>query len=115
LANDAGGLTVKQIEKLVRDTKAGLLKPAYHNDGAVPGLYLQISKTGAASWVFRFTDPNKQLDKPRTREKGLGTLGLASLNRTGVGPAEARDKARQARRLRLAGIDPIEHEKQVQT
>jgi integrase len=114
MANHAGGLTIKEIEKLVRDTKAGLLKPGYHSDGAVPGLSLQISKTGAASWVFRFTDPNKQLDKPRTREKGLGTLGLASLNRTGVGPAEARDKAREARRLRLAGIDPIEHEKQAQ-
>jgi integrase len=114
LANDAGGLTIKRIEKLVRDTKAGLLKPGYHNDGAVPGLYLQISSTGAASWVFRFTDPNKQLDKPRTREMGLGTLGLASLNRTGVGPAEARDKAREARRLRLAGIDPIDQEKEAQ-
>jgi integrase len=65
--------------------------------GGVPGLYLQVSEAGR-SWIFRF-----QLHK-RRREMGLGSLADVSL-------AEARDRARAARKLRSAGRDPLEARK----
>ena len=68
-----------------------------HNDGA--GLYLQL-KEGAdgtlhKSWLFRFKLAG------RSRVMGLGPLHT-------VGLAEAREKAREARLVILAGGDPIE-------
>jgi integrase len=69
-------------------TKRGL-----HGDGG--GLFLQISKSGARSWVFRFKETG------RLRVMGLGPAHTISL-------AEARERARQCRVARLDGIDPIE-------
>ena len=71
--------------------KAGL-----HGDG--DGMYLQISKDGHKSWIFRFT-----LNK-RSRAMGLGSVDLVSL-------AEARIKATACRKLLLDGLDPIESKK----
>jgi integrase len=71
--------------------KAGV--PGYHGDGA--GLWLQISKTGGASWSFRY------MLNGRAREMGLGPERTIKLD-------EAREKAREARKLLLEGIDPIE-------
>src|SRR5215471_8297918 len=72
-------------------------KPGMYCDGG--GLYLNVG-TGAdgaitKSWIFRFNDG-------RERQMGLGALAI-------VGLAEARQRAVQARKLRLDGIDPIEH------
>src|SRR5712664_2252409 len=69
------------------------LKRGMHADGG--GLYLQVTASGARTWVFRF------MLHGRAREMGLGPLHIVSL-------AEARDKARECRRLRHEGIDPIE-------
>jgi integrase len=68
----------------------------YYNDGG--GLYLLVGPTGAKSWVFRFRDG------ARLREHGLGPLHT-------IGLAEAREKARACRHMRLDGIDPIEARK----
>ena len=68
-------------------TKAGL-----HADGG--GLYLQVTKSGAKSWIYRFTI-NKQ-----TRDMGLGSLQSVTL-------ADARDLASRSRSLVASGIDPI--------
>jgi hypothetical protein len=65
----------------------------YYGDGG--GLFLQVSTKGAKSWVFRFKLGT------RLRVMGLGPLQTVSL-------AEARDRARECRKLRLAGVDPIE-------
>jgi integrase len=65
--------------------------PGLHPDGG--GLYLQISG-GSRSWIFRFSRAG------RTRYMGLGSLAAVSL-------AEARQKAREARRLLAGGQDPI--------
>ena len=46
-------------------------EPGYYGDGG--GLWLQISKLGGKSWVFRFTLHGK------TREMGLGPLRTISL------------------------------------
>jgi ATP-dependent DNA ligase len=70
-----------------------MAKPGYHGDGA--GLWLQVSKSGAKSWIFRFTLTGKQ------REMGLGAVHTVNLS-------EARAKAKQARLLLLDGKDPLE-------
>lgn len=82
----------RQINRLVARTLPGLNKPGRHNDGG--GLYLNVSKLGAKSWVFMF----KQDGNPR-RELGLGSLTTVSL-------ADAREKARVLRNTIADGIDP---------
>jgi hypothetical protein len=71
--------------------KAGT--PGYYGDGG--GLWLQISRSGSKSWVFRFTMARKR------REMGLGSLQTVSL-------AQARMLARECRSLLLEGKDPLE-------
>jgi Arm DNA-binding domain len=71
-------------------------KPGLHPDGA--GLYLQVTTSGAKSWVLRY------MLRGKAREMGLGSLSL-------VGLAEARTRATDARRLCMEGIDPIDRRK----
>lgn len=66
----------------------------YYADGN--GLYLQVSASGAKSWILRFS-----LNK-RAREMGLGSLSDWTLS-------EAREQARKYRQLLDEGIDPIAH------
>jgi integrase len=68
-----------------------------HADGG--GLYLQITDTGAKSWIYRFTLNG------RLRDMGLGSA-------TDISLADARTRAAECRRLRSHGIDPIESRKQ---
>src|SRR5712675_1969771 len=65
----------------------------YYGDGG--GLFLQVSATGAKSWVFRFKQAGK------LREMGLGPTHT-------IGLAEARERATGCRRLRVGGLDPME-------
>jgi integrase len=67
--------------------------PGYYGDGG--GLFLQVSRFGTKSWVFRFKANG------RLREMGLGSLDTYRL-------AEARERARECRKLRDEGKDPIE-------
>jgi integrase len=70
-----------------------LNKPGLYADGA--GLYLQVSGTGARSWIFRFKRNG------RARDMGLGSVLTFTL-------AEARQAAMDARKMVATGIDPIE-------
>jgi hypothetical protein len=79
-------------DKIVRNLAA----PGYHADGG--GLYLQVSKAGTKSWVFRFRL------RGRTRDMGLGSALAVSL-------PEVRATAGECRTLMAKGIDPIEHAK----
>jgi hypothetical protein len=63
-------------------------KPGFHGDGGGP--YLQVTRSGACTWVYRF------MLHGRAREMGLGSLRDVSL-------AEARKRAAECRRLRSAG------------
>lgn len=83
----------KTTNKLTPQKIKALVKPGYHSDGA--GLCLQVSKTGAKSWVFKYTRNGK------SREMGLGSL-LA------LPPDAARRLADEARLQLASGIDPIE-------
>lgn len=64
-----------------------------HADGL--GLYLQVTKTGAKSWLFRY------MIAGRSREMGLGPIHAVSL-------ADAREKAAACRKQLADGIDPLE-------
>lgn len=74
----------------------GLIAPGLHFVGEVPGLALQVTSTGARSWILRLVVAG------RRREMGLGDY-------PGVTLAAARDAAREARAQLAKGIDPIEH------
>ena len=83
-------LKVKQVE--------ALRVPGLYSVGGVPGLQLQITETGARSWTYRY-----QL-AGRRRDMGLGPTGIYTL-------AEARERAREARKLVDQGVDPIDRRK----
>ena len=85
MARKAAGLTAQQVKA----RKA----PGMVADGG--GLYLQVSPGGAKSWVFRYQIAGKR------RDMGLGSVDDVSL-------AEARDRARDARKQVKDSIDPID-------
>jgi integrase len=98
----------RQSKRLSIKTVASRRKPGYYADGA--GLYLQVSKTGTKSWIFRYTrglntNPSPKfpqaLGKPKQHELGLGPLNA-------VGLAEARKRAEACHLLLVDGIDPIQ-------
>jgi integrase len=87
MAREIGKLAAVQLNRL----PAGM-----HGDGG--NLWLQVTETGARTWLFRFRHSGK------ARAMGLGPLHTVSL-------AEARVKARECRQLLLSGVDPIETRK----
>ena len=74
-----------------------LTKPGLYGDGG--GLTLQITPTGAKSWLFRYMVAGKP------HGMGLGPTHTVSL-------AEARQKALEARKLLLDDINPLAAKKQ---
>jgi integrase len=86
----------RKIDRLTDVSVRRAKKRGYLADGG--GLYLQITASGAKSWVFRFRDNG------RLREAGLGPAHTVTL-------AKARERAHEYRNLRLEGIDPIEERK----
>jgi integrase len=80
------------IGKLTQATVKNAARRGYYGDGG--GLYLQVSASGAKSWVFRYKVGSKLY------EMGLGPLHT-------IGLAQARTKARQSREHRLDGLDPL--------
>jgi integrase len=69
-----------------------LAKPGRYAVG--DGAYLQIATGGTKAWVFRYAREGK------ARHMGLGPYDLVTL-------AEAREKAREARKALLDGADPL--------
>jgi len=72
-----------------------LKDPGLHFVGSVPGLALQVSPSGARTWILRATVGAKRKDM------GLGGYPAVQL-------AAAHEAARAARELIAAGRDPIE-------
>jgi integrase len=91
LALDSNRLTARMVEQLK--------KPGYYGDGG--GLVLRVGDGGSKVWLYRYKTQG------RVREMGLGPIRDVSL-------AEAREGAREARRLRRAGVDPIDAKRQRQ-
>jgi hypothetical protein len=86
-------LMKRQLLRLSAKAVDKMKEPGYYPDGG--GLYLQVIESGAKSWLFRFALHGHE------RQMGLGPLHTVTL-------AEARDKARECRKLLLEKIDPIE-------
>lgn len=89
-------MAARTLNRLTAIRVTRLKHKGMYADGG--GLYLRVADGGSKQWIFRYTTCG------RLRDMGLGpvhTLGLA----------EARERAREARRLRLDGIDPIEHKR----
>ena len=84
-------LTAKQVQNLKHDGRKTNVLAAV---GGVSGLHLQITPTGARSWILR-----AKVGRGR-RDIGLGPLSLLSLK-------EARDKAREVRKQIAEGRDPV--------
>ncbi|MBH1380157.1 integrase arm-type DNA-binding domain-containing protein [Stenotrophomonas maltophilia] len=81
-----------KINRLTARRVTTITEPGYHPDGG--GLYLQVTASGAKSWVLRYRFEG------RRPEMGLGPLHVVSL-------VEAREAAGAARRLIQAGQDPL--------
>jgi integrase len=86
-----------EAKKLSAVAVAKLTKPGRYAVG--DGAYLQIAVGGTKAWIFRYQRDGK------ARHMGLGPVSLISL-------AEAREKARNARRALLEGHDPLELKRQ---
>ena len=84
-----GRRTERLTARVVEQTK----KPGYYGDG--DGLVLRVADGGTKGWLYRYKANGK------VREMGLGPVRDVTL-------AEAREAAREARRLRRAGVDPID-------
>jgi hypothetical protein len=81
------------LEKLSAMKVARLAEPGFYSDGG--GLYLRIAPGGTKGWIFRFKRGTRQ------RDMGLGPLHT-------IGLKEAREEARECRRLLRQGVDPID-------
>jgi integrase len=82
--------------ELTEHRLARLKEPGRYRDEK--NLFLQITAAGVRSWLFRYERDGK------TRWMGLGPLHTIPLK-------EARERAREARRQLLDGIDPLEARK----
>lgn len=82
----------RPIKRLSDREVASKKEPGYYADGG--GLWLQVSKAGTKSWIFRYTRQGK------THDMGLGSY----LN---VGLKMAREKAQEQREALGRGEDPM--------
>ena len=86
-------LNMKRVKTILREGA-----PGRYRDGR--GLYLQITKEGYRSWVFRYS---------RGIGKKEGMLGLGPLADFNL--EEARERARKARQQLHDGVDPLDARK----
>src|SRR5690349_18744193 len=85
-----------RIAKTMSALEVGRLnQPGYHFVGGVPGLILQVTPSGARTWLLR------AMVGERRREIGLGGFPEVSL-------ADAREAARKTRAKIKDGTDPVE-------
>ncbi len=71
-----------------------LTRPGLHSVGGATGLHLQVTPSGARSWVLRIKIGDKR------RDLGLGAFRDVPL-------ARAREKARETREQIQQGVDPV--------
>jgi integrase len=89
----------KQAKELKALQVKRLSAPGRHSVGGVTGLYLNITDTGARSWILRAIVGRNR------RHIGLGSYPEVSL-------AEARDRALEMKRKIREGVDPVEERKE---
>ena len=84
----------KQARELSALEIKRLTKPGHHAAGGVSGLLLQVTKTGARSWILRTIVGAKR------RDIGLGGYPDVTL-------AQARTNARELKEQIRSGVDPV--------
>ena len=89
---EAGAEMVRALHRLSNLKVERAKRPGMYADGG--SLYLRVAEGGSKQWIFRYTVNG------RNRDMGLGPVHTLTL-------AEARERATEARKLRLDGIDPI--------
>jgi len=82
----------RSLNRLTSLKVARTKTPGMYADGG--GLYLRIAEGGSKQWIFRY------VTNGRLRDMGIGPVHTLTL-------AEARERATEARKLRVDGIDPI--------
>ncbi|MBK2093745.1 integrase arm-type DNA-binding domain-containing protein [Francisella philomiragia] len=92
-------LSHKEVEALKKTTKG---PRQLCSVGGVEGLHLQITNSGAKSWIFKYTALGTGTNgiKQKRKEMGLGSFPLVKLK-------DAREYAKECRLLLLNGVDPI--------
>ncbi|MEC8812788.1 MAG: integrase arm-type DNA-binding domain-containing protein [Pseudomonadota bacterium] len=93
IVSELSPLQIKRLKHAV--SKSGKPYNGIHPVGGVSGLLLQVTPTGAKSWLLRVKVGTKR------RHIGLGAYPEIS-------PAEARGLAKEAKAKIKAGIDPVE-------
>lgn len=88
----------KKAKELTALEVKRITKPGRHAVGYISGLLLVVKDSGAKSWMLRTVIGN------RRRNIGLGGYPEVSL-------ADAREKAREKKKLIEQGIDPVEEKK----
>jgi integrase len=97
----------KTLHRLTTTTVKNEKRPGLHADGG--GLYLRVAPGGSKQWIFRYVHKHETAPgKWRTRDLGLGPAHTLTL-------AEAREYAREQRKLRLHQVDPIAHKREQQS
>lgn len=91
----------RKVKELSAIQVRRLRKTGSHAVGGVPGLNLQITPTGSASWILRV--------RVGTKRRHIGLGGYPE-----VGLAEAREKAREAKEQLRQGMDPVAERKAAQ-
>ena len=89
-AKELGSLDIKRLKH-----PGGTEAPHRFAVGGIAGLHMQVTASGAKSWLLRYTIGG------RRRELGLGSYPE-------VGLAEAHSRAREAKVQVREGTDPIE-------
>lgn len=84
----------RQLNRLSAKAVASKTRPGLYCDGG--GLYLQVTASGAKTWIFRYRSPVTL----KLRDMGLGPLHS-------IGLPEARERAAAQRSALLNGLDPI--------
>jgi integrase len=92
MGKDMEGNMTRTLNRLSVAKVKGAKNPGMYADGG--SLYLRVAKGGSKQWIFRYVTDG------RMRDMGIGPAHTLTL-------AEAREKARDARKLRLEGLDPI--------
>lgn len=96
-------MSATEVKRLTHSiSKSGKAYNALHSVGGVSGLLMQVTPSGAKSWIYRTTIGTKR------RSIGLGGYPDVTL-------AKARDVAREYRELIKSGVDPIEQRQNART
>ena len=113
----AKGLSNPEVKRLTCATgKDGKPYNTFYAVGGVAGLHLQVTATGAKSWILRtvvgvMLDDNGQikLDKKGNQVPKRSAIGLGGYPEVSL--ADARRKAQEAKEKIAKGIDPVEERK----